>query len=145
MVSLAMCWATPALATTWKNVTPPAKFVTYAKHARRHGMQAWYPRRIPTGYVIGTMRFGDTGGSGPYCDIVFKKGSRKIYFSQGTVVGADGDAPARIGTCQWGASRADVYRESITWYGSANAFAGLSGSLSLADEKSMAKTMRKVP
>jgi hypothetical protein len=139
-------------ATTWKYVTPPAKFVSYAKHARKHGMQAWYPRRIPTGYVVSSISIGDMGDAGPYCDIVYKKGSRKIYLSQGTLVGADGELPARGATCQWGTSRADVYSAgsmlgNVVWFtgGSANGFAGISGSLSLTDEKAMAKTMRKVP
>lgn len=145
-----LCVPAVASATSWKNVKPPAKFVKYAKHAKKHGMQAWYPKRIPAGYKVASLSVGDMGDAGPYCDIVFKNGKKRIYLSQGTVVGADGELPQRDGTCKWGTKRADIYKGgslygNLVWFGRAGDVAGLSGNLSLKNEKKMAAGMRKVP
>lgn len=137
---------TAMAATSWKKVTPPAKFVRYAKHAKSHGMQAWYPGRLPSGYKISSMTFGDMGDSGPYGDITFKNGNKRIYVSQGTAVGADGDSPAPVGSVAWGSQRAEVYAAGvILWSGANNGFANVSGKgVSASQRRSVAKYMRKV-
>jgi len=153
VLAFGMLWALAlpgtALAVTWTTVKAPAKFVAYAKHAHKHGMQAWYPKRVPRGFKRSSMTFGVAGDSRPYCNIVFKKGSTKVYFGQGTVVGVDGEMPERDGTCTWGTDVAEIYEHgslfgNIAWFGASSDFACLSGGLSLATEKSVASTMRKV-
>jgi len=137
---------TAMAATSWKKVTPSAKFVKYAAHAKKHGMQAWYPSRLPSGYKLSSMKLGDTGSSGPYCDIVFKKSSKRIYVSQGTIVGADGEMPEPSGQLAWGTQRADVFSSGlIFWMGANNGFANLWGKgTTAAQRQTVAKYMKKV-
>jgi hypothetical protein len=138
-----------ASATTWRNLKVPASFRTYAKHARKHGMKPWLPRQVPAGYKLTSITFGDVGNAGPYSDIVFKKGSTRITFGQGTVVGADGEMPSRDAMCTWGSFKAAVYKHNslfgkVVWFGPTNDYGGLAGSASLSTLQAVAKRMRPI-
>ena len=139
--------STATAATTWKRVTPSARFVKYAKHAKKHGMQAWYPSRLPSGYKLSSMSLGDTANSGPYCDMVFKNGNKRIYMSQGTIVGADGESPPVLGRTRWGTQWADVIEGGTTlWLGrDTYGFANLYGPRVPSSQlRTIAKNMKKV-
>lgn len=138
--------ATPVV---WKAVTPPAKFVAYAKHAREHGMQAWYPGRLPSGFVLKSIDFQAKSGTAGWCDVVFAKGSKRVSFSMGPVSGADGDGPAPTGRTAWGSVEGDVFENGnwITWSpAGVDWYASLYGSgLTASEKRNAAKYMRKVP
>jgi hypothetical protein len=135
-----------AASTTWVSATPPAKFVQYAKHVHSHGMQAWYPSRIPKGFRILSFKMGDMTGmegtSRPYCKIVFGSGSSRIYFDQSPYVGVD--APS-VGTTAWGVSKAEWYDGWAIWFGPHSEQAELHGKgISKSAARTLAKYMRKI-
>lgn len=148
---------TAMAATTWKRVSPPAKFIKYAKHAKKYGMQAWYPSRLPSGYKRSRMSFSTAQGR-PVCDLEFKKGNKTITLSQGTTLSwaPEEDPEPTFGKVAWGPQKATVVNEwkrIIRWQGKSKAYAMLSGYRRVggfgeytigSEVRGVAKNMRKV-
>jgi hypothetical protein len=140
--------STASAATTWKKVTPPAKVVKYAKHAKSHGMQAWYPSRLPSGYKLQSMQLRKYKGL-PWCYLVFKNGAKRITMSQGTsyLIGEDHGTAEFAGRVAWGSQKADLLDDGYIcwWSAKKTAFAGLDGEgVTSTQARSIAKYMKKV-
>jgi len=144
---LAMVLPAVAFGAAWKSVTPSAKFITYAQHAHDHGMQAWYPRRLPNGFTVNSLKSGTSvgmdGEARPYCRITFKKGGKRIYLVQQAYVGVD--VPS-VGTVPWGGKRAEWYGAwGAVWLGPDSEQAELHDKgVATSDVRKIAKYMRTV-
>ena len=75
-------------------VQPPVGFAAASQQLQRANLgAAWFPTRVPQGYVVKSIETTSDGGQNPVVSIVFQNGARHIYLTQGSPVGRDYEIP----------------------------------------------------
>jgi len=128
----------------------PARVGVFAKAFK---VASWYPQYIPAGYKVDSLDIVELDkGSGLVLDIAYLNGEKVVQFTQGSPNTRDYEIPAGAVKVPWGTQTASITHQDptdastpiIIVYSKGGNFAELTGDVSEAELKAIAKSMKEV-